>query len=429
VTEFVDLSQIPDARDVTEDEHAFILGAGVTLNEILLRANVVRDALPLAQACLAIGSPQLRNIATVCGNLATASPAGDTLPALIALGASLDLVGPQGARRSSVDDFIVGYRSTSLRASELVTRLTVPKLSPTAIGCFAKAGLRQTHAIALASAAVVLEFDDDCVAKATIILGAVASRPTRAQHAEALLEGERLNDSTIRAAAQAACLSATPIDDLRASRGYRIRLVEVLTSRLLDSLRRQAERDSWPQRIVSLGSSAARRRVDAPERHSGTMTIEARVNGRLRRRRTTVGASLLEWLRDAAAADDQGALRGTKDGCGEGECGACTVIVDDCAVLACLMPAARAEGANLRTIEGVAATKMHPLQRCLIEYGAVQCGFCTPGIVMAAVRLLEEEREPDDAQITMALSGNLCRCTGYGAIRDAIRAAARSMHK
>ncbi len=119
-------------------------------------------------------------------------------------------------------------------------------------------------------------------------------------------------------------------------------------------------------------------------------------------------------------------LTGTKEGCGEGECGSCSVLLDGMLVNSCLVPAAQANGANIITIEGISANVlMKPLQEAFIECGGAQCGICTPGMVLAAVHLLEKKPEPALADIREGLAGNLCRCTGYMQIFEAVTTAAR----
>jgi len=122
---------------------------------------------------------------------------------------------------------------------------------------------------------------------------------------------------------------------------------------------------------------------------------------------------------------DQLGQTGTKEGCGAGECGACTVLVDGRSVNSCLMLAPEVEGCEVLTIEGLSERpgQLHPVQRAFVEQGGVQCGFCTPGMILTSVALLDENREPSDAEIRDALTGNLCRCTGYTQILEAIRRA------
>lgn len=120
-------------------------------------------------------------------------------------------------------------------------------------------------------------------------------------------------------------------------------------------------------------------------------------------------------------------LTGTKEGCGKGECGACTVMVDDKAVNSCLYPVMELEGREVLTIEGLADAEgnLHPIQKAFVEHGAVQCGFCTPGMVMSAKALLDENPKPSEEEIRTAIAGNFCRCTGYIQIIEAIKAASQ----
>lgn len=136
------------------------------------------------------------------------------------------------------------------------------------------------------------------------------------------------------------------------------------------------------------------------------------------------GLTLLEFLREELN------LSGVKKGCGEGECGACTVIMNGKAIDSCLTPVMKAMNADIQTIEGLSGGEvLHPIQQSFIDKGAVQCGFCTPGMIMSAKALIDENPDPSKDEVKEALSGNLCRCTGYVKIEEAVLAAAEMMRK
>lgn len=150
-----------------------------------------------------------------------------------------------------------------------------------------------------------------------------------------------------------------------------------------------------------------------------TYEISLRLNGREKRFRVEERETLLQVLRERAG------LTGAKKGCDLGECGACTVILNGRAVNSCCMFAVQADGGSVETIEGLGTPdKPHPLQQAFIDAGAVQCGFCTPGMILAAKALLDREPRPSRSAIRQALSGNLCRCTGYEKIEQAVERAA-----
>jgi carbon-monoxide dehydrogenase small subunit len=152
------------------------------------------------------------------------------------------------------------------------------------------------------------------------------------------------------------------------------------------------------------------------------MMVRVNVNGEWRTADVWPGASLLHLLRDGLG------LVGSKNACEQGECGSCSVWLDGQLVCACLVLAAQAHLREVRTVEALAGPEgLHPVQEAFIEAGAVQCGFCTPGFVVVAVDLLERDPAPTDAEIREALAGNLCRCTGYTKIVDAVRLAARRL--
>ena len=148
------------------------------------------------------------------------------------------------------------------------------------------------------------------------------------------------------------------------------------------------------------------------------MKIQCMINGQHVARDIDVDTRLLDFIRETLH------LTGTKEGCGEGECGACTVLLDGKAVNSCLVLAMQADRANVITIEGLAeGHALHPIQQAYVETGAVQCGFCTPGFIMATYALLQDTPDPTEEEILAGLEGNLCRCTGYAKILEAVKLA------
>ena len=153
-----------------------------------------------------------------------------------------------------------------------------------------------------------------------------------------------------------------------------------------------------------------------------TVTITTTVNGERFTRSVPVNMTLVEFIRDELH------LNGTKEGCDEGECGACTILFDGHPFNACLVLAAEADGHEITTIEGMAHDgRLHPIQEAFLEVGAVQCGYCTPGMILSAKAVLDEFPDPTEAQIRTGIEGNICRCTGYNRIVSAIQLAAKKI--
>lgn len=415
----VDISRLPDLNLIHEQPDAVHLGPLVTHNQVVVSALLQAKALPLVQACAEVAAPALRNRATVVGNVATASPANDTISALRSLDATVHLASTHGQRSVSLADFHVGVRRTLMAPNELVTGLSFPAMSADQRGVFVKLGLRRSQAISVVHLAVVLRFEDESpsapVTEARIALGSVAPTIVGCAEAEASLVGAELDAAHISTAARLAAASVTPIDDLRAPAVYRSEQIECMLTRALSAIRRGEERTALgPPPPVLGGPSIPGDGVGFDS--AATPIITATING-LTCSAGWTDRSLLDWLRE-----DVG-LTGTKEGCAEGECGACTVHLDGAAVLSCLVPAGRAERSTIVTIEGLASeAALHPLQRVFVEAAAVQCGYCIPGFLMAGERLIAETGEgPTERQLELGLSGNLCRCTGYVKIEQAFR--------
>jgi xanthine dehydrogenase iron-sulfur cluster and FAD-binding subunit A len=422
VNSLIDISRIPglDQIHLTKDD-SIHLGPLVTHNHCVA-SNLIRyRAYPLARACWEVGAPQIRNRGTVAGNLITGSPANDTITALMALDARVVLKSVRGERTIRLGDFYTGVRKTILQTDEILTDIWFPAIKINQRGTFIKLALRRAQAISIVNVALLLTFEQSIIQSATITLGAVAPTIIHAKKAQDFLIGKNLADNEILTqAAFLAMESASPIDDIRASAAYRREMVRVITLRGLRSLLTQNEKDDFPLDPVLLwgkNSPPENPNTLAPSYFSDS-PIKTSINGKNYSFKNAHQKTLLRLLREDAG------LIGTKEGCAEGECGACTVFLDGKAVMACLVPAPRAHNAEIVTIEGISGIEkdqpLHPIQKAFIQEGAVQCGYCSPGFIMSAVKLIEERSHPTRNEIQQAITGNLCRCTGYYKIIKAI---------
>lgn len=424
VDTLIDITRVPGLDQIGVRGDTIRLGPLVTHNHLVGSDVIVERVLPLAQAAWTVGAPQIRNRGTVAGNVITASPANDTITPLWALSATVTLTSRRGERTLDFPTFYHGVRQTAMEPDELLTAITFPTLAQNERGIFLKLGLRKAQAISVVNATVILGFDQATVTHARITLGCVAPTIVAVPVAEQYLAGRTLNDETIREAARLAAAAPTPIDDIRGHATYRTDMCRVLVARALRTLRDGREGDDWPQNPAMLWGehqATVRESLPHPVRHEDDAadTIVTTVNGQTYTVTGGINKTLLRFLRE-----DIG-LTGTKEGCAEGECGACTVFLDGVAVMACLVPAPRAHGAQIITVEGLSAGDgaLHPIQQAFVDTGAVQCGYCTPGLVMAGAKLLEELPQPTRAQIEQSITGNLCRCTGYYKIVEAFEKA------
>jgi carbon-monoxide dehydrogenase medium subunit len=398
----IDISRLPglDAITIDDDERIHI-GPLATHTDVVDSDECHDGARALVQACREVGAPQIRNRGTVAGNLITASPANDTITPLIALDTVVTLRSRRGTRNVPLAEFYTGVRRTVLQPDEMLVDIAFTALSPDARSSYLKLGLRRAQAISIANCAVVLHLNDaGVITDARIALGAVAPTIVRASAAEGWLIGRTPDDETIAHAAELAAAAAAPIDDVRASAQYRREIVPVLVRRaILDALADEPLDDT-----VAYDAATPRAADNACTVNGHTFAVPPAAEHK----------TLLRWLREDCD------LTGTKEGCAEGECGACTVLLDGRPVMSCLVPAPRARGASVRTIEDLERDgALHPLQQAFIDCTAVQCGYCTPGLLMSGAALFDAEKNPSDEQIREAISGNLCRCTGYYRVLEA----------
>jgi xanthine dehydrogenase iron-sulfur cluster and FAD-binding subunit A len=452
----IDISKLRELKYVRAEDGRMRLGALATHNDVIASQACRQYALPLAQACWEVGAPQIRTRATVAGNLVTASPANDTIVPLMALGAEVALTSVAGERMVPLDQFYTGFRRTALQPNELLREIRFPMLGAQQRGMYIKLGLRRAQAISVINLALVLTFAEASSAQsaicnlqsaiiqeARVVLGCLAPTVVHARTVEAFLQGKQLTPEVCAEAGRLANGDVAPIDDVRGSATYRRATLAALVTHGLQRIAAGREAGGMPEKPVLLETKQEPIQDSAGSRFSvlgsDIITIHTTINGQPRVLENAQGKSLLHALRENAG------LTGTKEGCAEGECGACTVWLDGQAVMACLVPAGQAHGATITTIEGLAGSQktealshdhlhpssfiLHPLQAAFVAHGAVQCGYCIPGFLMAGAKLLEEIGQPTREQAQVALSGNICRCTGYRKILDAVLATGYAHHR
>lgn len=413
----IDVSRIKGINDITKDENDIIhIGPLATHNDVASSSLIREKAFPLAKAAWEVGSPQIRNRGTIAGNLITGSPANDTITPLIALDAHITVISKTGKRTIRLTDFYTGVRKTLLQPDEMLIDIFFKGMNPDQRGFFIKFALRKAQAISLVNVATICEFKDDRVINAQITLGSVAPTIIHATNAEEFLIGKSLEDEVVNQAALLAQKECQPISDLRGSAAYRKTIVKVITKRSLKKLMDRDVHKVLPENPVLLDSKLSLNSTDFISSHNHEKDIiVTKINGKKYVFTNCRSKNLLDMIREDAL------LVGSKEGCKEGECGACTVFLDGKAVMSCMIPAARAHGAEITTIEGIKNDGVnHIIQDSFIAEDAVQCGYCTPGFIMSAVKLLEEKPDPTTLEIKDAISGNLCRCTGYYNIISAI---------
>lgn len=409
----IDLWGLAECSQISIGNSDVVVGCGVTHNQIIDEAGLDSALGLLRLACLEIGSPQLRNRATVVGNIVTASPANDTISALVALNAVVIIDSLSGEREVPIRKFFKGFRNTALRQSELVRAIRIPKWSLNTIGTWLKIGNRSAQAISVVHAGIVLELDETTLAvtKADVAIGSVSETIGISGSLREYLIGKPLNAETAAAAARVAAREIQPIDDIRGTAAYRRSVTETAVRRALLSLsdNSASELRTTPLLGCVVGRPEPPRLDLSPQTEVSCTVNESRVVASLGDTQT-----LLEWLRVNVGT-------GTKEGCAEGECGACTVTLNGAAVTSCLVPTAQADGASIVTVEGLTSEgELHLVQQRFLDEFAVQCGFCTPGFLVAAKALHDENKSPTEDEIRAGLAGNLCRCTGYYSIVEAL---------
>ena len=390
----VDINGIPGLDGITRKNGAIEIGALVRQSQAE-RSALIAEAAPLiAKALPHIGHRAIRNRGTLAGSIAFADPAAELPACLLALGGEVDIADPNGARTVKADDFFRGLFETALGPHDVITAIRVPAATAATRTGFAEFARRHGD-YAMAGLAASAHADDRAGGRA---LGVFRRR--------------------VNADPRSACRS-------RAQRWRNRRDAHRCGRRRARERSRPARRHPSDER----GQAAPRRRAAAaryaPTRGdtmSARIDITLTVNGETVHESVEPRKSLVDFLRE-----DLG-LTGSHVGCEHGVCGACTVRVDGQIVRGCLMLAVQCDGARVETIEGLADSgEIDDLRAAFETRNALQCGYCTPGILMTMKAFLDSHPKPTEPEVREALSGNLCRCTGYQHIVDAVLLAAERM--
>jgi len=422
----ISIGRIPGLdRIALQDGHLHV-GALATIRALETNPHIQAWCPALTEACASFSTTQVQTMGTVGGNLANGSPASDSAPALIVLSAEVEITGPNGKRRLRLEEFFVGPGKTVLQNDELLTDVILPRPQIGTGSAFFKIA-RVTADIAKASVAVMVLRDGEQIVDCRMAFGSVAPTPMRTRKAEQMLLGQAFRKQLVAEASQMAAAEVTPIDDVRSEAWYRREVVRALAS---DGLNRAWQRAESARPAQDDGSLPNARQVFRPSGspHDSVHRMQAdeerwiklNVNGKKHRAWVGPNELLLNVLRE------QLQLTGAKYGCGIGECSACTVQVDGQPVLACLMLAVSAVGHEILTVEGLQEPngELDPLQEAFLDFAAVQCGYCTPGMLLTAKSLLAEKPRLTEDDVRRYLRGNLCRCTGYASIVRAVMSCA-----
>ena len=442
----VDISLVPELHRVEREGDWVAVGATATFSEVMDSPLVQETAPVLAQACREVGAVQIRNMGTLGGNVANAAACADSLPALICLdavayvqtiqpGSSLSPIARDAIQEQTwpVSELVSGPNRTRIPAGGLLVSLRYRAPEPGSRSVFLKLGRRNAMAISRLTVAALGRLDvEGRIVEARLVPGSATPQIHRFAAVEEMLVGQAPNEPLIAEAGRAAAAEMRRLAGRRWSSEFKEPALAAMVARALSLVF-----SSSPSTKMGAQASIPKTRRAAPEAGrtptavdgissagsavpASEITVHLTLNGQPVSVRAPADATLLTLLRDHLG------LTGTKEGCGVGECGACSVLLDGRLVNSCLTLAAQASGRQVTTIEGVRGSDGGPndLQQSFIDQGAVQCGFCIPGMVLAGEALLATNSRPTRAEIRQAIAGNLCRCTGYQQIVDAIEATA-----
>ena len=380
---------------------------------------VTRFAPALAEAAPMVANPQIRNVASIGGNLCNAAPSADGAPPLMVMEAMLIIAGADGEREVPISEFFQGPGRHCMAPDEVLSAIVIPEMPVHSGTAFLKSG-RVTQDIAVANVAVSVEMADSVCKKCRVAAGAVGPVPMRLREVEAFVEGKEVTPELLLEIQAMASREVTPITDVRSTEVYRRTVTGVMVKRALERAFEQSKQESH-----QAAGDREPEKADNSEPTVGLYDSPLRKLVRFNLNGQSVETEVMSHKMLSNVLRENFEFTGTKEGCGQGECGACTVLVDGESVNSCLFPAFEVDGKSVTTIEGLVSegNQLDPVQEAFIENGGIQCGFCSPGMIMSTKALLKRNPNPTEEEIRKGISGNLCRCTGYVQIVDSIKRA------
>ena len=446
--ELVSIYGLDELRGVVMEEDGTIrIGSLTSFSHITKDPIIQKYINVLGEAVDMVGGPQIRNIGTIGGNTCNGVTSADSASTLFAWDAVIELAGPDGIRRIPIKDFYIKAGKVDLRPGEIQTAILIPREAYEGYeGYYIKYAMRNAMDIATLGCSVNVKLSEDkkTFTDVRIAYGVAGPVPMRAVHAEAAGRGLEVTEENIGKIGDTVLEDVTPRDSWRASKAFREHISKLLCKRALREAVRRAggviseesqaamapntsdneetvtgEKKEAPASIsgASEGSETAKHTI-MTDSESGKQykLVRCRINGVERETMVDVRASLKDMLRNDYS------LTSVKKGCEVGECGACNVIIDGECYNSCIYLAVWADGKEIRTLEGLMgpAGELSDIQQAFIDEAAVQCGFCTPGVIMSAEEILESGKEYTRDELRKQLSGHLCRCTGYENILNAV---------
>ena len=435
--ELVSIYGLDELRGVTMDEDGTIrIGSLTSFSHITKDPLIQKYIGVLGEAVDMVGGPQIRNIGTIGGNTCNGVTSADSASTLFAWDARIELTGPEGVRVLPIRDFYIKAGKVDIRPGEIQTAILIPKESyEGCAGHYIKYAMRNAMDIATLGCSVNVKLSNSkkIFTNIRIAYGVAGPIPMRAVHAEEAGRGLEVTEESIEKIGDTVLEDVTPRDSWRASKAFREHISRVLCKRALREAVRRAGGITAEQNPAASDSetagpaekkeqpgveSGASRHTIMTDSESGKQykLVRCRINGMERETMVDVRASLTDMLRNDYS------LTSVKKGCEVGECGACNVIIDGECFNSCIYLAVWADGKEIRTLEGLMGPngELSDIQQAFIDEAAVQCGFCTPGVIMSAVEILESGKEYTRDELRKLLSGHLCRCTGYENILNAV---------